>query len=118
MKRKIAAVLAALILLLAGCTKAVGGTYKLARGTAEGKSWSAESLGMNFSFTLEDDGIGHGQYNSQIVDLIWSESGNTVTVEGKFGTLEFTKSGKNLLLHDNGSVLVFEPYTETESESK
>ena len=112
MKRMIAALLAAALLLLAGCSKAVGGTYTLTHGTAEGKTWTADTLGMSFSFTLQEEGIGYGEYNRQKLDLLWSEEGNTVTLESRFGTMEFTKSGKNLLLHDNGVVLVFEPESE------
>lgn len=120
MKRRILA--AALVLLLAltltACAKAAGGVYKLTKVTSNGTAFKPTDIGQNFTFTLLPDGTGYGVYNGTSVDLTWTETKSTVTVEGINGTLVFDKEGKNLILHDEGSILTFERQGDAPEETK
>ena len=59
MKRMITLLLcAALLLSLAGCAKAAGGSYKLEYITADGLRIPPGGFGLNISFELDSDGVG------------------------------------------------------------
>ena len=112
MKRNAIRILALVLALsvLAGCSGAVGGSYRLSKTTGDGYSISPSDLGMNISFTLESDGTGRAVYNSTELDITWSQDGKTVTLMDKDEkkVLELTVSGGNLILYDEGTALVFE----------
>ena len=103
-----------LILILSGCSGAVGGIYKLDHATADGLRLSPDSYGVNVKIELKDDGAGTATYGGATLDVTWEEDDDTVTVTGPNGTLEFTKQGKSLILHDEGTMLFFEPKQEKE----
>ena len=98
---------AALLLALTGCSKAAGGSYKLEYITADGVRMLPSSFGMNISLDLEEDGVGTANYSGTVMDITWTDEGKTVLVTGPKGELEFRKDGKNLILHDNGTLLFF-----------
>lgn len=112
--KRIACVLLILALLvtLTACSKAVGGTYELSRATFDGKAVNPANLSMNMRFTLEPNGIGTARYNTRTVDITWSDNGSTVEITGPNGVLELTKDGKSLILHDEGTLLFFNPVEE------
>ena len=112
--RRIFAILlcAALLLALTGCSKAVGGTYKLEYITADGLRLPPGGFGMTIYLDLEEEGRGTATYSGTTMDITWEDNGSTVTVTGPNGVLEFTKDGKSLVLHDEGTLLVFNPFEE------
>ena len=113
MKRLIPLLLAAAMLLgLAGCSRAVGGDYKLEYITADGMRFSPSSFGMNITLHLEKDGTGTADYSGARREITWDDKGGTVELDGPDGKLSFTKEGKSLLLHSNGTVLFFNPVEE------
>ena len=113
MKRALALLLAAMMILtLAGCSKAAGGSYKLAYVTADGIRMSPSSFGMNITLELEEDGVGTANYSGSVVDITWTDEGSTVVLEGPNGQLEFSKDGKKLIFHDEGTLFFFEPVEE------
>lgn len=113
MKRATALLLAAMMILtLAGCAKAAGGSYKLAYITADGIRMSPSSFGMNITLELEEDGVGTANYSGTVKDITWTDEGGKVVVEGPEGTLVFSKDGKKLILHSEGTLLFFEPVEE------
>lgn len=115
MKRMIGLLLAAFLLLgLAGCAKAAGGSYRLEYITADGIRMTPSSFGMNISLELEEDGVGTAVYSGTTLDITWTDEGSTVVVEGPNGTLSFTKDGSNLILHDEGTLLFFTSVEEEE----
>ena len=120
MKRRMLAALLVLgmVLALTACSKSAGGVYKLTKATADGKAVQPTDLGLNITFTLLSDGTGSGVYNNTKVSLTWTETKNTVTVEGINGTLVFDKEGKNLILHDDGTILTFERQGDAPEETK
>ena len=101
-----------LLLALAGCTKKAGGTYTLTYLTADGLRIPPGGFGMNITLQLEDDGVGTANYSGTVVDITWTDDGSTVVVTGPNGTLNFTKDGNVLVLHDEGTLLFFEPAEE------
>lgn len=103
---------AALLLTLTACSKAAGGAYKLDYITADGMRFAPSSFGMNITFQLDSDGVGTANYSGTVMEITWTDEGGTVTVTGEQGTLEFTKSGKQLILHDEGTLLFFSPVEE------
>ena len=110
MKRIFALLLcAALLLGLAACTKAAGGAYKLEYITAKGVRMLPSGMGMNISLELEEDGVGTANYSGTVLDISWEDRGSTVFISGPNGELEFTKDGKNLILHSEGTLLFFTP---------
>lgn len=120
MKRRIIA--AGLVLLLAlaltACAKSAGGVYKLTKASNNGTVINPVDLGLNITFTLQSDGTGSGIYNGTPVSLTWTETKRTVTVEGINGTLVFDKEGKDLILHDQGSILTFVRQGDVPEETK
>lgn len=104
----------ALILCLAGCSKAAGGTYQLEYITADGMRLSNVSFGMNISLNLENDGLGTATYSSTEIPITWTETGSSVTISGPNGNLVFIKDGRNLVLHSDGTLLFFCPPEEEE----
>ena len=107
--------LLALLVLLTGCTRAVGGRYEMSYGTADGLRFTPSSLGIRISLELNEDGLGTASYNGAVMDITWSEKGGTVLVESKHGTLEFQKSGDDLILHEKGVSLYLNPVEEEEN---
>ena len=113
MKRLIPLLLAAAMLLtLAGCSRAVGGDYKLDYITADGMRFSPSSFGMNITLSREKDGTGTANYAGALREITWTEKGGTVELDGPDGKLSFTREGKSLLLHSNGTILFFNPVEE------
>ena len=113
MKRVIALLLAAVLLLtLAGCARAAGGSYFLDYITADGYRMKASLFSMSITLELEEDGVGTANYNGTVLDVTWTDTGRKVIVTGPDGELEFTKDGKNLILHDEGTILFFAPVEE------
>lgn len=113
MKRLIPLLLAAAMLLtLAGCSRAVGGVYKLDYITADGMRFSPSSFGMNITLRLEKDGTGTADYAGALREITWTDKGGTLELEGPDGKLSFTKEGKSLLLHSDGTLLFFNPLEE------
>ncbi len=112
--KRIAALLlaAALLLTLAGCAKAAGGSYRLEYITADGVRMTPSSFGMNISLELEEDGVGTADYSGTVMDITWTDEGGTVVVEGPNGELVFTKDGSSLILHSEGTLLFFKPVEE------
>lgn len=112
MKRTICLLLAVtgILMLFAGCSKSVGGTYVLSKITADGYLIAPKDLSMNISFTLESDGTGKAQYNSTELEITWSRDGKSISLIGleEDKVLELTVSGGDLILHDDGTVMVFE----------
>ena len=113
MKRVIALLLAAVLLLtLVGCARAAGGSYFLDYITADGYRMKASLFSMSITLDLEEDGVGTANYNGTVLDVTWTDTGRKVIVTGPDGELEFTKDGKNLILHDEGTILFFSPVEE------
>ena len=102
-------VILVLLFALTGCSKAAGGAYELTRATYNGKAVNPANLSVNMRFELGQNGLGTATYNGVTVDVTWADNGKTVTVKDGEKTLEFTKDGKNLILHDNGTILYFTP---------
>lgn len=112
MKRLIALTLVtlSLLLLLTGCgARAVSGTYHLTKTTTEGRRIRPTEISLNSTFIFNDDGTGSASLNGSFRSFSWVEDDGTVTAVSNKGTLVFTKDGKDLLLHDNGTILTFEP---------
>jgi len=110
MKRMITLLLcAALLLSLAGCAKAAGGSYKLEYITADGLRIPPGGFGLNISFDLNSDGVGTASYGTTLLDVTWADKGSTVEITGPNGVLELTKDGENLILHAEGTLLFFTP---------
>lgn len=107
-------VCAALLLALTGCARAAGGAYKLDYITADGMRMSPGTYGMNISFELDEEGRGTATYGGSTVEVKWEDDGSTVTLTGPNGVLEFSKSGKSLILHSEGTLLFFNPVEEDE----
>ena len=99
----------ALLFTLTACSRAAGGAYKLEYITADGMRFTPSSFGMNITFELDPDGIGTANYSGTVMEITWSDEGGSVIVNGDKGTLEFTKDGKALILHDEGTLLFFTP---------
>ena len=118
MKRLIILLAAAMLLLLAGCSKAVGGSYRLEYITSDGVRLPPSNLGMNISFELSEDGIGTAVYGSTPMDITWVEEGSEVVVTSPYAELRFSRDGDNLILHDNGTLLFFTPVEEEEDDKK
>lgn len=120
MKKRILAVGLVLLLALAftACAKSAGGVYKLTKATNNGVAFKPTDLGLNFTFTLLPDGTGYGSYNGPTVELTWTQTKDKVTLEGINGTLVFDKEGKNLILHDQGSILTFERQGDAPEETQ
>ncbi|MBR6120601.1 MAG: hypothetical protein IKQ04_09830 [Oscillospiraceae bacterium] len=113
MKRMITLLLcAALLLSLAGCAKAAGGSYKLEYITADGLRIPPGGFGLNISFELDSDGVGTASYGSTQLDITWVDKGGSVEITGPNGVLELTKDGENLILHADGTLLFFKPVEE------
>ena len=113
MRRFRALLLAALLLLtLTGCARAAGGSYRLDYITANGIRIPPGGFGMNISFELESDGVGTATYSGTTLDITWTDNGSTVEITGPNGVLELTKDGKSLILHDEGTLLFFNPVEE------
>ena len=113
MRRIFALLLCAVLILgLAGCSKAAGGSYKLDYITANGIRIPPGGFGMNISFELESDGVGTATYSGTTLDITWTDNGSTVEITGPNGVLELTKDGKSLILHDEGTLLFFNPVEE------
>ena len=113
MKRVIALLLAAILLLtLAGCARAAGGSYFLDYITADGYRMKASLFSMSITLDLEEDGVGTANYNGTVLDVTWTDTGRKVIVTGPERELEFSKDGKNLILHDEGTILYFCPVEE------
>ena len=110
MKRILLALLCgALAFALGGCADSVGGVYKLDHATANGLRLSPESYGIRIQLQLEDNGVGTATYDAATLNVTWEEDDGTVTLTGPNGVLEFTKHGNSLILHDDGTMLFFEP---------
>ena len=107
---------AALLLTLVGCSKAVGGTYKLEYCTAEGVRFSPSNIGMIISFELNEDGTGSASNGAAELEITWEEDGSTVVVNSPDRKLEFSKDGENLVLHDEGTMLFFVLQEEEEGD--
>lgn len=105
---------AALVLSLSGCSRAAGGSYALEYITARGIRMSPGSLGMNISLELEKDGTGTASYGGAPLEITWKDNGSEVLVTGPKGELRFSKDGKRLVLHDEGTLLFFAPVEEEE----
>lgn len=103
-------------LTLAGCSKDVGGTYRLDYATADGVRISTSNLGITTSFTLEEDGVGTATYSGTTMGITWAEDGNEVVVTNNKKELRFYRDGKNLVLHDNGTMLFFALEEEEEDD--
>ena len=103
---------AALVFCLAGCARAAGGQYKLDYITADGVRLSPGGLGMNITLDLQEDGVGTATYSGSPQDITWTDEGGTVVITGQRGVLEFTKDGKALVLHSEGTLLFFTPVEE------
>ena len=103
---------AALLLTLAGCSKAAGGSYKLEYITADGMRIPPGGFGMSIYLNLEEEGRGTATYSDTTLDITWEDNGSTVTVTGPNGVLKFTQDGKSLILHDEGTLLFFKPIEE------
>lgn len=113
MKRIFALLLAAILLLsLVGCARAAGGSYFLDYVTADGYRMKASLFSMSVTLDLEEDGVGTANYNGTVLDVTWTDTGSKVIVIGPNGELEFSKDGKNLILHDEGTILYFAPAEE------
>lgn len=104
--------LLALLVLLSGCARAVGGSYTLTYGTAEGLRFSPGSLGIHISLELGEDGVGTANYNGTEMEVTWSDQGGSILLEGKNGQLSFVKDGKDLILHEDGISLYLTPVEE------
>ena len=100
----------------ASCSKTVGGSYKLEYITTDGVRLPPSNLGMNISFELSEDGIGKASYGSTNLDITWAEDGSDVVVRSQEKELRFSRDGKNLILHDKGTILYFVPVEEEEEE--
>ena len=101
---------------LSGCSKSVGGSYNLEYITADGVRIPPSNLGMNISFELDEDGNGTASYGSTDLDITWLEEGNEIVVRSQDKELRFSRDGKNLILHDEGTILYFAPVEEEEDE--
>lgn len=118
MKRILIVTLSLLLCLsLAGCSKSVGGTYKLEYITSDGVRLPPSNLGLNITFELDEDGIGSAEYGSTSLTITWAEDGNDVVVRSQDKELRFSRDGKKLILHDEGTILYFVP-EETEEEEE
>ena len=116
MKRIFALLLTAILLLtLVGCARAAGGSYFLDYITADGYRMKASLFSMSITLDLEDDGVGTANYNGTVLDVTWTDTGRKVIVTGPDGELVFSKDGKNLILHDDGTILFFSPVEESDS---
>ncbi|MBQ1411488.1 MAG: hypothetical protein IIY94_09450 [Oscillospiraceae bacterium] len=100
---------------LAGCSKTVGGIYKLDYITTDGVRLPPSNLGMNISFELLEDGIGTATYGATTLNITWAEDGDEVVVKSEDRSLRFSHDGENLILHSDGTILFFVPQ-ETEEE--
>ena len=109
-------VILALLLSLTACSKAAGGTYTLTKVTWDGVGAQPSMAGVNITFTLESNGVGTARYGNDSYEITWADNGATVTLELRGKTLELTKDGKNLILHDEGAILYFTPPKETEKD--
>lgn len=103
---------AALCLALVGCSRAAGGSYRLEYITADGVRMLPSTFGMSISLELEEDGVGTATYSGTLMNVTWTDEGKTVVLNGPKGELEFTKDGKALVLHDEGTLLFFTPVEE------
>ena len=103
-------------LSLVGCSKAVGGTYKLEYITADGVRLPPSNFGMNISFDLEEDGVGTATYGITTQDITWAEDGSEVVLTSAEKELRLYRDGKNLILHDEGTMLFFTLEDEEEEE--
>ena len=103
-----------LCLMLASCAKAGSGVYKLDYYTADGVRMDPATFHISISFTLSEDGTGSASYDGTSVDINWIEEGSEVIVTGPNGELRFTQDGKTLILHDEGTILFFNPVEEEE----
>lgn len=103
---------AALMLLLAGCTKAAGGTYTLSYITADGIRIPPGGFGMHITLELDNGGVGTANYSGTVMDITWSDEGSTVVVTGPNGVLNLNKDGDALILHEDGTILFFTPKEE------
>jgi hypothetical protein len=115
MKRLIALILTtlAVLFLLSGCgARAVEGKYTLTKTTTEARRIRPSEISMNSTFIFNDDGTGSANLNGNFRTFTWTEDDSTVTAVSSKGTLVFTKDGKDLLLHDDGTILTFEPEEE------
>lgn len=101
------ALIAVLMLTLVGCSKAVGGTYRLDYITTDGVRLTPSTFGMIIDFTLEEDGVGVATYGSVTKEITWLEDGDEVVVKSEDQELRFTRDGKSLILHSDGTLLFF-----------
>ena len=101
---------------LASCSKAVGGTYKLEYCTSKGVRFPPSNLGINISFELNEDGSGSATFGAAEQEITWVEDGGTVVMNSADKTLEFSKDGENLVLHDEGTMLFFMLQEEEEND--
>ena len=100
---------AALALGLAGCSRAVGGKYKLEYITADGVRMTPGTFGMVISFELDEDGVGTAVYGPDVLDITWDLDGGEVVLTGENGELRLTRDGSGLVLHSEGTMLFFTP---------
>lgn len=115
MKRVFALLLAGVLLLsLVGCARAAGGSYFLDYITADGYRMKPGLFSMSITLDLEEDGVGTANYNGTELDITWTDTGRAVIVTGPNGELHFSKDGKTLILHDEGTILYFSPVEEEE----
>ena len=113
MKRLLSILLiGALLLCLVGCSRSVGGRYKLETVTSDGMTLLPSALGLNVSFQLEADGVGTAEYSGSSLDITWEEKDGNVIITGPNGSIELLKDGKNLVLHGEGTLLFFKPVEE------
>ena len=113
MKKILALLLtAALLLALTGCSRSVGGVYKLEYITAEGLRMNSSGFGMNVTLELSEDGVGTATYSGTRLDITWTEEGGTVILTGPNGELRLSKDVKALVLHSEGTMLFFTPVEE------
>ena len=66
------------------------------------------------SFELNEDGSGSATFGAAEQEITWVEDGGTVVVNSADKTLEFSKDGENLVLHDEGTMLFFMLHEEEE----
>ena len=113
MKRTIIALLLlALLATLTGCSRDVGGKYKLEYITADGERMNPAGFGMNITFELAEDGVGTAVYGGTSLDITWVEDGGDVVLTSGEKELRLTRDGKDLILHDEGTLLFFTPVEE------
>lgn len=117
MKRVFILLLATVLCLsITACSKGVGGSYQLEYITTDGVRLPSSKLNLNISFELLEDGAGSASYGSTTVKITWAEEGNKIVVKSSDAELRFSRDGKKLTLHDEGTILYFVAATEAEED--